>query len=57
MIVKDKEFAISVQEPAEGNAANDRVRMILADHLGVRMNAIRFISGMRGKNKIFEVVE
>lgn len=57
MEVSDHELAISVKEEAENNAANDRVRDILAERLQVRRSAIRFISGMRGRTKIFEVVE
>ena len=49
-------FEISVKEPAERNAANQRVRELLAEHFGVSVSKIRFITGMRGKNKTFDVI-
>ena len=48
---------IDVKEPAQGNAANDRVRALIAGHLRVPVKSVRFVTGMRGKNKTFDVVK
>lgn len=58
VVVKgDMSFEIAVKESAEGNRANDRVREILALRFGVTTARIRFVSGMRGRTKRFEVIE
>lgn len=49
-------FRVAVKEPAAGNAANRRVRELLAAHFGVSISAVRFITGMRGKSKTFDVI-
>ncbi len=48
---------ISVKEPAKGNQANGRVRELLALHFHVDVKKVRFVSGMRGKTKTFEVIQ
>jgi len=47
---------IAVKEVAEGNRANERVRELLALHFRVDKTKIRFVSGMRGTSKLFDVI-
>ena len=54
--VKEREFGIAVKEKAENNAANGRVRELLALHYKVGKSDVRFITGMRGSRKTFEVI-
>lgn len=49
-------FAIAVKEPAERNAANTRVRELLASHFRVRVGNVRMMSGARSGNKTFNVL-
>ena len=54
--VKQNEYGIAVKELAEGNAANNRVRELIALQYGVVMSAVRFITGNKGSRKTFEVL-
>lgn len=49
-------FSVSVKEPRERNEANTRVQQLIAEHFNLPVTSIRFITGMRSKNKVFEVV-
>lgn len=49
-------FAIAVKEEAKGNAANQRVRELLARHFAVSEKRVRIVTGQRGKNKRVEIV-
>lgn len=51
----DKTLSIAVKEPAERGLANARVRMLVAEELGVPPAKIRLISGHRSPRKIFTV--
>lgn len=51
----DTTYSIAVREPAERNLANDRVREVLAEELGVPVKRIQIISGHRSPKKIFSV--
>ncbi len=53
---RDGVFDISVKEPAQDNAANERVRELLAVYFGVAPKAVRFVSGARSRKKRFTVI-
>lgn len=50
-------FIIAVKEPAERNAANRRVRELIAMHFKVPIAQVRMKTGARGKTKTFEVIQ
>lgn len=52
----DTAFVAKVKKPASRNQANARVRELLASHFGVSLSSIRFVTGMRGKKKVFDVI-
>ncbi len=53
----DVEFKASVKESAERNQANMRVQELVAEHFNLPVTTIRFLTGMRSKKKVFEVVQ
>lgn len=52
---KGDRFAVSVREEAERNQANHRVRELLAREYGVRVNAVRIVSGHRAPSKLLSI--
>jgi uncharacterized protein YggU (UPF0235/DUF167 family) len=48
-------FVVSVREKAERNAANRRVRELLAEHFGVAVGMVRMVSGHRSRSKLFTI--
>lgn len=50
-------FVAAVREPAERNEANSRVQRLVAAHYNVPVTSVRFLTGVRAKKKVFEVVE
>ena len=46
---------ISVKEPAEQNRANNRVRELIAERLGVRVGQVRILTGHRSRVKMISV--
>lgn len=48
-------LAIQVKEPNERNEANDRVRVIVAEHYSVRPAQVKMLSGFRSPNKLFSI--
>lgn len=48
-------FDIWVKEPAERNLANARIRELVARELGVKMHAVRIISGHRSQMKVMSI--
>jgi len=54
-IEKDGAVLLSVREPRERNAANKRVRHILAAHYGVPPESVRLVRGQRSARKVFSV--
>jgi len=54
---KQGEFTASVKERAERNEANDRVQWLVARHFNVPLTNVRFLTGVRGKKKVFDVVQ
>ncbi len=55
--IAPRQFEVAVKEKAEGNAANGRVRTLLARHFRVPLQAVRFIKGMRSPTKTFNVLK
>ena len=51
------EFTASIREKPERNEANDRVQRLLAGHYNVPLTSVRFLTGMRSRKKVFEVVQ
>lgn len=46
---------ITVRQKARQNAANKRVRELVARHLKVAMDAVRLIKGAKGRSKLFDI--
>lgn len=55
MQLKDREYAISVREPAERNLANMRIREIMAEQYDVVVGKVHIISGHRSPSKIINI--
>lgn len=51
----DGSFTIAVKERAEANAANARVRAILAAHFGVSLAQVQLKSGHQKPSKLFAI--
>jgi uncharacterized protein YggU (UPF0235/DUF167 family) len=49
------EYEIVTKAPAERNAANTRVREIIAERYMVTMSAVRIVSGHHSPRKILDV--
>lgn len=49
-------WRIAVREPAEDNAANDRVRAIIAGAYVVSLVRVRIVKGHRSSRKAIEVM-
>jgi len=54
--VREGVFEAAVKEPRERNEANTRVQRLVARHYNVPLTSVRFLTGARGTNKVFEVV-
>ncbi|OGG60633.1 hypothetical protein A2765_03590 [Candidatus Kaiserbacteria bacterium RIFCSPHIGHO2_01_FULL_56_24] len=52
----ETEFSASVKERPERNEANARVQALVARHFNVPVTSVRFLTGARGRSKLFEVV-
>ena len=52
----ESEFTATVKEPAERNEANSRVQQLVADYFNLPVTSVRFLTGVRSKSKVFEVV-
>jgi uncharacterized protein YggU (UPF0235/DUF167 family) len=52
----EHEFTATIKERPERNAANTRVQRLVAAHYNVPLTNVRFLTGMRTKKKIFEIV-
>ena len=51
------EFVVHVKEKAEANAANDRVRALIARHYTVPTSSVRIISGHQRGSKVLRVIK
>lgn len=52
---KPNVFDVSVREEAQGNAANQRVRELVAKHFRVALASVRIVTGQRSRNKTISV--
>ena len=52
---KDETLLIAVKEPAAGNAANKRVRELVAQELHKPLSAVRILTGHRSRAKMISV--
>ena len=50
-------FTAAVRERPERSEANHRVQTLVARHFNVPLTSVRFLTGMRAKTKMFEVVQ
>ena len=48
-------WRVSVREPAEGNRANTRVREVIATELGIRVSAVRILTGHHSRSKLMSI--
>ena len=48
-------LTISVREPAAGNAANRRVREIVAERLKKPLRSVRILTGHRSRSKMLSI--
>jgi uncharacterized protein YggU (UPF0235/DUF167 family) len=55
--LKENYFEIITRAPAQGNAANQRVRELIAVEYGVTEKAVRLVSGYHHPSKILEVIK
>lgn len=53
--VDEHTYQIQVRQPAQGNRANDRVRIILADEYVMTHSDVRLVAGHRSRKKIFVI--
>lgn len=53
----DGSFEISVREKALMNAANVRVRELVAEHVGLEKAKVRIVNGHRSHKKLVEIKE
>lgn len=51
----DTHFTIAVREKAERNAANTRVRELIARHFGVPAGKVRIVNGHQSPSKLLDV--
>ena len=49
----ENEFSAAVKEKAARNEANLRVQRLIAQHFNVPMTSVRFLTGARGRSKLF----
>lgn len=54
--LKEDHFEIVTKAPAEQNAANYRVRELIAEAYGVTEKQVRLVSGHHHPSKILEVI-
>ena len=55
--LKSGKFEIDVKEKAEQNAANERVRTLIARHLHVTLGNVRITAGHHRPNKTLRVIK
>ncbi len=53
--VNETTFIIAVREPAERNAANTRVRMLLASYFEVSPRNVSLLTGHHSPHKLYEI--
>lgn len=54
----DKEaFSVAVKEKPQENAANERIRVLIAKHFHVPAKKVRIVRGHRRSSKLLEVLK
>ncbi|OGG86047.1 hypothetical protein A2392_01095 [Candidatus Kaiserbacteria bacterium RIFOXYB1_FULL_46_14] len=53
----DTLFRMEVKEPAERNLANERVKELLREALGLTVGRVRLVAGHRSQSKVFDVLK
>lgn len=53
--IGEREFEMTVKEPAERNLANKRVRVLLAEACEKPLGDVRLVSGHRSQTKMFHI--
>lgn len=48
-------LTISVKEPAKQNLANERVKILVAEHYGVQVKKVKMITGHHSRQKMFSI--
>lgn len=51
----DNNFVVKVREKAENNAANRRMRQLLAEHFKVDLGKVKIVTGHHAPSKIIEI--
>lgn len=54
--ISEKEYRVSVKEPAKEGRANWAIERVLADYFGVAVARVRIISGKTSRAKILELL-
>jgi len=53
----ENEYTAAVKERPERSEANQRIQTLVARYFNVPLTSVRFLTGMRAKTKLFEVVQ
>lgn len=53
----EHEFSAAIKERPERGEANDRVQRLVARHYNVPLTSVKFLTGLRARIKLFEVVQ
>lgn len=53
--VNEVTFDIAVREPAERNAANHRITILLAEYFEVTPKRVRLLTGHHAPHKLYEI--
>lgn len=51
----DDTWRVSVREEAERNQANQRVRELIAEELGISVSAVRILTGHHSRSKLMSI--
>lgn len=54
--ISSTSFKISVKEKAQRNAANKRVRELLADYFSVSLGSVQILSGHHSSKKVLDIM-
>lgn len=53
--IGERRYRVKIDAPAKENKANLRLLEIVAEHFQVPMRCVRFVAGVKSKNKVLEV--
>ena len=54
-VLPDGILVVKINVPPEDGKANERIRDLIAVHLGLAKSAVVLVSGFKGRAKVFEV--